>query len=104
MTDSTSSDPFSVLNQVTATGVDDVEHRNVMLLLTKTSFTSDREAAKNEQKGSILTEKPPICIYNVNSVHDENMQNFNRLRSNTSQQCVRVCLIRRRLGDYDYDT
>ncbi|KAH3848780.1 hypothetical protein DPMN_091160 [Dreissena polymorpha] len=25
----------------------------------------DREAAKNEQRGSILTERPPICIYTV---------------------------------------
>ncbi|KAH3706137.1 hypothetical protein DPMN_065517 [Dreissena polymorpha] len=24
-----------------------------------------REAAKNEQRGSILTEKPPICVYAV---------------------------------------
>ena len=40
MTHSILSDPFSLFNQETVVGVDGVEHLNVMLLLTKTSFAS----------------------------------------------------------------
>ncbi|KAH3710022.1 hypothetical protein DPMN_069488 [Dreissena polymorpha] len=35
------------------------------LFLCTNVFTGFEEAAENEQRGSILTERPPICIYTV---------------------------------------
>ena len=41
MTVSARADPFSVLNHTTANGAADVEHVNIMLLFTKTSYVSE---------------------------------------------------------------
>ncbi|KAH3817975.1 hypothetical protein DPMN_119560 [Dreissena polymorpha] len=35
-------------------------------VIERNSYSKKQEAAKNEQRGNILTERPPICMYIVN--------------------------------------